>query len=295
MKKLLKNQSGTAEIVGTVLFLLILFFFFSNVFLWHNQVTREMDQVVADKTNSAVQIEATVLNGSGINTSGSMGRYYESGPPAYPYSLIKNFTFGTGIDTPEKLRLVADLRLGIYASYSDTLGEPCFVYVWDYKANGNQGAWVATGLMVMSGSRWYNTTLSLPSDYIDGGGSVKVRIADASSQLGVNDTNMGWLDLGSMAVYADSVALEVVNLGGTDAALSRLWIVTATDHVYADLNGTAVAGGSMRTIAFSAETMLVGEGDDLVVNYVPQAGQTVVFRVLTTLGNTAACSISFPS
>jgi hypothetical protein len=58
LRRFLKNQKGASEIVGTALFLVILFFFFSNVFLWQDQVTREMDQVIADKMNSAIRVEA---------------------------------------------------------------------------------------------------------------------------------------------------------------------------------------------------------------------------------------------
>jgi hypothetical protein len=58
LKRFLKDQKGASEIVGTALFLVILFFFFSNVFLWHDEVTREMDQVIADKMNSAIRVEA---------------------------------------------------------------------------------------------------------------------------------------------------------------------------------------------------------------------------------------------
>ena len=56
-KNIWKNRKGTAEIVGTVLFLVILLFFFGNVFLWNNQVTSEINQVVWRKTNSPMKIE----------------------------------------------------------------------------------------------------------------------------------------------------------------------------------------------------------------------------------------------
>ncbi len=58
LRRFLKGRKGASEIVGTALFLVILFFFFSNVFLWHDQVTREMDQVIADKMNSAIRVDA---------------------------------------------------------------------------------------------------------------------------------------------------------------------------------------------------------------------------------------------
>jgi len=70
-KKLLRNKKGTAEIVGTALFLVILFFFFSNVFLFHNRVSREMDQVIADKMNSAVLLETTSGSGNLVNCTGN--------------------------------------------------------------------------------------------------------------------------------------------------------------------------------------------------------------------------------
>lgn len=273
MKKLLRNRSGTAEIVGTVLFLVILFFFFSNVFLWHNQVTREMDQIVADKTNSAVRIETTALTGTpvttytGISWSLGQGGHYD-------------FPFGTGIDKT----LIADLRLSIYASFTGDFNKSCFVQILDFNHIP-----VNTGLMVMNGPlAWSNITLSLPSSYIDEDGTVTIRIADASSQPGDLTLNISY-----MAVCADPVALEVTNLGGTDATLSRLWTITATDHSARDLNNTLVAGGSRRTIIFSTETTLVADDADLVVDYAPPAGQTVIFRILTTLGNTAACSYVF--
>jgi hypothetical protein len=292
MKRLLKNRSGTAEIVGTVLFLIILFFFFSNVFLWHNQVTREMDQVVADKTNSTVRIETTVLLGTPVTSSDwRPDQYLRESRTPNGFSLGgATYTFITGVDTAEET-LVADIRVSIYASFNDPYNESCFVYIRDF----NQEAWVNTGLMIMNGYRWSNTTLLFPGSYIDTGGNVEIEIADASSQLGFNDTAQGTLNIASMEVCADWVALQATNVGGSDAALSRLWIVTAADHAYRDLNDALVAGGSTRTIMFIAETTLVAENaDSLVVDYAPTAGQTVIFRVLTTLGNTAACSIAFP-
>jgi hypothetical protein len=284
MKTLLKNRSGTAEIVGTVLFLIILFFFFSNVFLWHNQVTREMDQVVADKTNSPVRIETTVLPGTPVT--------WPPGTQSLPQGGYIEYPFDTGMTTNEKT-VIANLRFSIYASFTGAVNEPCYVQILDYNHVP-----VNTGLMVMNDYTWSNITLSLPSNYIDAEGDITIRIMDASTQSGGQP---GRLDIRYMAVCADPVALKVTDLGGSDATLSRLWIVNATqtadaqtDHVYTELNDTLVAGGSTRTIMFNIETALTADNDSLVVNYVPPAGETVIFKVLTTLGNTAACSIAFP-
>jgi hypothetical protein len=291
MKRLLKNRSGTAEIVGTVLFLVILFFFFSNVFLWHNQVTREMDQVVADKTNSAVRIETTVLSGTPVTSIGwQPDQYFRESRTPNGYCLLgATYTFMTGVDAAIET-LVADIRVSIYATFNDPYNESCFVYIMDF----DQVAWVNTGLMIMNGYRWCNTTLPLPDSYIGTNGTVEIEIADASSQLGFNDTSSGALSIASMEVCADWMALQVTDVGGSDAALSRLWIVTAADHAYRDLNDALIVGGSTRTIIFVAETALVSENADvLVVDYSPTPTQTT-FRVLTTLGNTAACYVAFP-
>jgi hypothetical protein len=292
LKKLLRNRSATAEIVGTVLFLVILFFFFSNVFLWYNQASREMNQELADKANSALRIETVALPNTKVapvSTSLSMGQ-------GGSYS----FQFDTGNET-----LIADLRLSIYANFIGSYNDSVFVQILDCNHTP-----VNTGLRILNGPlTWSNLTLPSPRSYIDGDGNVTVKIVDASSQ-----SDSPTLNIGYMAVYADTVALEVTNIGGTDATLSRIWIVNATqaangqtDHVYADLNGIAsgdklVVGGSTRPIMLSDQTVLAGDGSILVndvpagnltLNYAPPANHTVTFRVLSTLGNTAACTYDF--
>jgi hypothetical protein len=58
LKRFRSDKRGAAEIVGTVLFLVILLFFFTNVFLWQDQVSREMDQVTGDRLNSGLRVTA---------------------------------------------------------------------------------------------------------------------------------------------------------------------------------------------------------------------------------------------
>ena len=57
LSKLLGDRKGTAEIIGSVMFLVILLFVFTNVYLWHDNATREMNTVLAEKMNTAVSIE----------------------------------------------------------------------------------------------------------------------------------------------------------------------------------------------------------------------------------------------
>jgi archaellum component FlaF (FlaF/FlaG flagellin family) len=62
LRRLLRCRRGTAEIIGSVMFLLIMLFFFTNVFLWHDNATREMDDVLAEKMNSLVSIQVVNNN-----------------------------------------------------------------------------------------------------------------------------------------------------------------------------------------------------------------------------------------
>jgi hypothetical protein len=62
LSKLLRCRRGTAEVVGSIMFLLIMMFFFTNVFLWHDTATREMDGVTSEKLNSSISVEVIAMN-----------------------------------------------------------------------------------------------------------------------------------------------------------------------------------------------------------------------------------------
>ena len=76
MKPLRKSRKGTAEIVGTVFFLIILIFVFSNVFLWYNGVSQQVNTVMADRVNSPVDMEVTyeILGVDALKVSAVGGR-----------------------------------------------------------------------------------------------------------------------------------------------------------------------------------------------------------------------------
>ena len=52
----MKNKKGTAEVIGSVLFIVILLFFFTNVYLWHDAATKEMNDMYVQKLNSPITI-----------------------------------------------------------------------------------------------------------------------------------------------------------------------------------------------------------------------------------------------
>jgi len=65
-RKLLGDRKGTAEIVGSVMFLVILLFVFTNVYLWHDSASREMNGVRAEKMNTPISIEAPEVGGADL-------------------------------------------------------------------------------------------------------------------------------------------------------------------------------------------------------------------------------------
>jgi len=75
LNRLLNDRRGTAEIVGSVMFLLIMMFFFTNVFLWHDRVTQEMDGVLSDRMNSQISANwvSTTENEGLLNVTNNGG------------------------------------------------------------------------------------------------------------------------------------------------------------------------------------------------------------------------------
>jgi hypothetical protein len=71
MKRLLNNRKGTAEVIGTVLFIVILLFFFTNVYLWHDAATKEMNQEYLNKINSPITV--TIQDSSTLNVTNRGG------------------------------------------------------------------------------------------------------------------------------------------------------------------------------------------------------------------------------
>jgi hypothetical protein len=78
----LRNKKGVAEIIGTLLFIIILLFFFTNVYLWHDSATKQMDDLYVQKLNSPITVYAyqaqsgatilNVTNRGGVDTTLSM-------------------------------------------------------------------------------------------------------------------------------------------------------------------------------------------------------------------------------
>lgn len=63
IRKLLKNNKGTAEVIGSVMFIIILLFFFTNVYLWHDAAVKEMNDLQFQKINTKIDV---TINGDGL-------------------------------------------------------------------------------------------------------------------------------------------------------------------------------------------------------------------------------------
>jgi hypothetical protein len=56
LRRLVRNRKATAEVIGSVMFVVIVMFFFSGVYLWHDNATKSMNNLLSDKLNSAIQV-----------------------------------------------------------------------------------------------------------------------------------------------------------------------------------------------------------------------------------------------
>ena len=118
----------------------------------------------------------------------------------------------------------------------------------------------------------------------------------ASQKLNSPITMSIWTDF-------DNPVLQINDTGGVDVTLSRLWIDTTTNHAYINLtNIQGIPGGSLWIAAGSTRTITLNktgvtnpfseDGVTVEIPYSPPSETTVRFIVITTLGNTAACSYS---
>jgi hypothetical protein len=63
LKKLLRNRKGTAEVIGSIMFIVILLFFFTNVYLWHDAASKEMNELYVKKMNSSFTVTSAAETG----------------------------------------------------------------------------------------------------------------------------------------------------------------------------------------------------------------------------------------
>jgi hypothetical protein len=64
LKKLLNNKKGTAEVIGSVMFIVILLFFFTSVYLWHDAAVKDMNDLQVQRMNAGMEV---VFSGGSAN------------------------------------------------------------------------------------------------------------------------------------------------------------------------------------------------------------------------------------
>ncbi len=69
LKRFMVNRKGTAEVIGTVLFIIILLFAFSNIYLWHDTQIKTMNTLLSDKLNSQIEVHWLLDDATGQETN----------------------------------------------------------------------------------------------------------------------------------------------------------------------------------------------------------------------------------
>jgi hypothetical protein len=322
MKKNVKNRKGVATIIGSILSIVILIFFFSNVFIWYNGVSQEMSLVMTDKLNSQIELTTTVLkeNLSNCITDPEFGGYdtrpddkYGSfsgvhddthGEPdgscqyltesSSPYYIALNATYSFNVDEME-VNQSRTLTFSFYGKYTDLNNpeETCKVYLWNHDLKTPEYAWIT----ITPVKRWYNTTISNPKRFVSSSGVVNVTYISSLNPYQPYNQSIPTESTGELSIDSHNVALTPIGLklqasGGRSVRLLRLWIIREAikNHTFIDFEHW-VPGGSSITIKFVEN--ITPTSDDVIqldlpnlIGYSPVLGE-VRFRILTDLGNTA--------
>jgi hypothetical protein len=324
--KILKSRRGVATIIGSILSIVILLFFFSNVFLWYNGVSRQMSLVMADKLNSQIELTTTVLEGTpqycedvlvfgglpgreqdqyGEVFSGSVsetkekdGNYHvlRESDAALSYYLALNATYSFTVNMTE-VQKSSGLTFSFYGYYRDNdAGEMCEVRLWNdlTKRFENTGTTIRNSPV----ERWYNLTIDDLPPYVSVNGELKIQYLSSNNTYQATETNRGYLYIDSQNVALTPVGLQIYASGGRSVRLLRLWIIneTVNHHAFIDFEQAFgkeiwVTGGASIIIRF--ENTTEARNDILwldlsnVIDYSLVLGSKVRFRVLTDLGNTA--------
>jgi hypothetical protein len=56
-RSLLRNRNGTAEVIGSILFIIILLFFFTNVYLWHDAAVKDANNLYLKQANAQMDLK----------------------------------------------------------------------------------------------------------------------------------------------------------------------------------------------------------------------------------------------
>jgi len=137
MLRMIRNKKGTAEVIGTIMAIVILMFFFTNVYLWHDAASKQMDEMYVDKMNTLINVSLTNANSSltvtniggsdvqlamlwtDIESGPNQGHYYDSNVNTIiiPAGLSQTVTLPLGTPTVKTVYTVVT-TIGNVASCS---------------------------------------------------------------------------------------------------------------------------------------------------------------------------------
>jgi hypothetical protein len=134
-KKLLRNRKGTAEVIGSVMFIVILLFFFTNVYLWHDAATKEMNDMYVQKVSSPISVSVstdlhrlTVTNNGGLDAKLS-GLWVDVSSSAGATDRFHGYYNLTKYNTDQALRVPAGGSITIQWTDANTLNSAGASYV----------------------------------------------------------------------------------------------------------------------------------------------------------------------
>jgi hypothetical protein len=109
IKRLLKNKKGVAEVIGSVMFIIILLFFFTNVYLWHDTATKEMNELqvqkIHTKIDASIYFDGTngvlrVTNNAAVDVSLSMLWVNQKSAAGIPDANHQSFDLNNAVIAP---------------------------------------------------------------------------------------------------------------------------------------------------------------------------------------------------
>ncbi len=137
-KKLLNNRKGTAEVIGSVMFIVILLFFFTNVYLWHDAATKEMNDMYVQKVSSPISVAIStnplnihrlnVTNNGGLDAKLS-GLWVDVSSSVGATDRFHGYYNLTQYNSDQDLRVPAGGSIIIYWTNEDTLNSAGASYV----------------------------------------------------------------------------------------------------------------------------------------------------------------------
>ncbi len=97
--KLLGNRRGTAEVIGTIMFVMIVLFLFTNVYLFHDNATKEMNDLSARKMQAGMTLDYGSDGNPVITATGSeavLSRLWITTRNGHTYAPLNDIRMAAG-------------------------------------------------------------------------------------------------------------------------------------------------------------------------------------------------------